>query len=226
MRQSLLRSFPRKDSISSELDNIFSELGMSETEQNQDVETEIEETVAESEETETEEVSIEDKLAEAQAKADDNWDQLVRTRAEMENIRRRSERELVNAHKYALEKFAQELLPVIDSMEMGVTAAQDENADVGKLREGIEMTLKMFEAAIEKFGIKGVHPHGEVFNPEHHQAMTMIDSPEHEPNTVIDVMQKGYLLNERLVRPAMVVVSSAKSGDSSDTSSSDSDEKK
>ena len=198
---------------------------MSKTEQNQDVETETEDTSIESEAaesteseadaTESEEVTVEflqTKLAEAEAKAEENWDQLVRSRAEMENIRRRSERELANAHKYALEKFAQELLPVIDSMEMGVVAAMDENADVTKLREGTEMTLKMFETAIEKFGIKGVHPHGEAFNPEHHQAMTMIDSPEHEPNTIIDVMQKGYLLNERLVRPAMVVVSSANSG--------------
>ena len=198
---------------------------MSETEQNQEVETDIDETVMESAtEAETEENTVEAleaKLAEAQAKADENWDQLVRTKAEMENIRRRSERELSNAHKYALEKFAQELLPVIDSMEMGVAAAMDESADVGKLREGTEMTLKMFETAIEKFGIKSVHPHGEAFNPDHHQAMTMIDSAEHEPNMIIDVMQKGYLLNERLVRPAMVVVSSAKSG-----ADSDSDEKK
>ena len=200
---------------------------MSETEQNQDVETEIDETAVESEtiesSTETEESSIEAleaKLAEAEAKAEENWDQLVRTKAEMENIRRRTERDLANAHKFALEKFAQELLPVIDSMEMGVAAAQDESADVSKLREGMEMTLKMFETAVEKFGIKGVHPHGEAFNPEHHQAMTMIDSTEHEPNTIIDVMQKGYLLNERLVRPAMVVVSSANSG-----ANADSDEK-
>ena len=192
---------------------------MSETEQNQEIESEFEEgsvetEVTESEATESEEVTIESlkkKLEEAEAKAAENLDQLVRTRAEMENIRRRSERELANAHKYALEKFAQELLPVIDSMEMGVAAASDENADVSKLREGTEMTLKMFEAAIEKFGIKGVHPKGETFNPDHHQAMSMIDSTEHEPNTIIDVMQKGYLLNERLVRPAMVVVSSANS---------------
>ncbi len=204
---------------------------MSKTEQNQDAETEIEASSTESAEsesttaeTENEELTVESlqaKLAEAEAKADDNWDQLVRSRAEMENIRRRSERDLVNAHKYALEKFAQELLPVIDSMEMGVAAAMDENADVSKLREGTEMTLKMFETAIEKFGIKGVHPKGEAFNPEHHQAMTMIDSAEHEPNMIIDVMQKGYLLNERLVRPAMVVVSSANSG-----ADSESDEKK
>lgn len=197
---------------------------MSETEQNQEVEMETdasaESTSSESDTVETEENTVEAleaKLAEAQAKADENWDQLVRTKAEMENIRRRSERDLANAHKFALEKFAQELLPVIDSMEMGVAAAQDENTDVSKLREGTEMTLKMFETAIEKFGIKGVHPHGESFNPDHHQAMSMIDSAEHEPNTVIDVMQKGYLLNERLVRPAMVVVSSANSG--SDSSS-------
>ena len=194
---------------------------MSETEQNQDVEVDeaVEgelETAAELEEgaveTEAEENSLEKQLEDAKAQAADNLDQLMRTKAEMENIRRRSEKDVTNARKYALEKFAQELLPVIDSMEMGLAAAQDENADVTKLREGTEMTLKMFETAIEKFGIKGVHPHGEAFNPEHHQAMTMIDSPEHEPNIIIDVMQKGYLLNERLVRPAMVVVSSANSG--------------
>ena len=199
---------------------------MSETEQNQEVETEVEASSTETEtsaDTGTEEMTVEAlqaKLAEAEAKAEENWDQLVRSRAEMDNLRRRTERDLANAHKFALEKFAQELLPVIDSMEMGVAAATDENADVSKLREGTEMTLKMFETAIEKFGIKGVHPHGETFNPDHHQAMTMIDSPAHEPNTIIDVMQKGYLLNERLVRPAMVVVASTNSG--ADT---DSDEK-
>ena len=191
---------------------------MSESEQNQEVAEEasaeiIEETGAETEQQEQSEVDIlKAELAEAQSKAEENWDQLVRMKAEMENVRRRTERDLENAHKYALEKFAQELLPVIDSLEMGVAAAQDENADVAKLREGTEMTLKMFETAIEKFGIKSVHPEGENFNPEHHQAMSMIDSPEHDPNTVINVMQKGYLLNERLVRPAMVVVSSNNSG--------------
>lgn len=197
---------------------------MSKTEQNQDVGAEIEENSAEEVTAETEELTteqaLEAKLAEAEAKAADNLDQLMRARAEMENIRRRSERDLANAHKFALEKFAQELLPVIDSMEMGVAAAQDESADVSKLREGTEMTLKMFETAVEKFGIKSVHPHGEPFNPDHHQAMTMIDSPEHAPNTIIDVMQKGYLLNDRLVRPAMVVVSSANSGNGANSETS------
>jgi len=190
---------------------------MSETDKNQEVEMETDVETEASTEAEVTEKDIETQLAEAQAKADENWDQLIRARAEMDNIRRRSERDLANAHKFALEKFAQELLPVIDSMEMGVAAAMDENADVSKLREGTEMTLKMFETAIDKFGIKGVHPKGETFNPDHHQAMTMIDSAEHEPNTVIDVMQKGYLLNDRLVRPAMVVVSSNNSGKNEDS---------
>jgi molecular chaperone GrpE len=191
---------------------------MSDTELNQDEVMETEETTNESGSTDTPDNEVSEldelkaKLAAAEAKADENWDLLVRTKAEMDNTRRRTERELENAHKYALEKFAQELLPVIDSLEMGVAAASDENTDIHKIREGTEMTLKMFETAIDKFGIKSVHPEGETFNPEHHQAMTMIDSPDHAPNTVINVMQKGYLLNERLVRPAMVVVSSANSG--------------
>ena len=160
----------------------------------------------------SQEDSLEAKLAEAEKQAAEYKDQALRTMAEMENLRRRTERDLENAHKYALEKFANELLPVLDSLEMGVVAAQDDGVDVAKLREGTEMTLKLFETAINKFGIQGVHPHGEAFNPDHHQAISMIDSPAHEPNTVIDVMQKGYLLNERLVRPAMVVVASANSG--------------
>ena len=155
---------------------------------------------------------LEARLAEAEKQVTEYKEQALRTLADMENLRRRTDRDLENAHKYALEKFAQELLPVIDSLEMGVAAAQDENTDVAKLREGTDLTLKMFESTIDKFGIKSVHPHGEAFNPEHHQAMTMIDSPDHAPNTIIDVMQKGYLLNERLVRPAMVVVASANSG--------------
>ncbi|MDX1812644.1 MAG: nucleotide exchange factor GrpE [Gammaproteobacteria bacterium] len=191
---------------------------MSKTEVDQDVESEEMAAEATDAETETEAVSeveeLKAKLAAAEAKAEENWDTVVRTKAEIENIRRRTERELENAHKYALEKFASELLPVIDSLEMGVLAASDENTDVAKIREGTEMTLKMFESVIDKFGIKSVHPEGQAFNPEHHQAMSMIDSAEHEPNTVINVMQKGYLLNERLVRPAMVVVASANSGNS------------
>ena len=94
---------------------------------------------------------LEAKLAEAEKQAADSKDQALRTLADMENLRRRTDRDLENAHKYALEKFAQELLPVLDSLEMGVAAAQDENADVAKLREGTELTLKMFESTIDKF---------------------------------------------------------------------------
>ena len=150
---------------------------------------------------------LQQQLAEAEAKAKEHWDQLLRVKAEQENLRRRHEREVQNAHKYALERFAQELLPVIDSLELGAEAAAGEGATMEKVREGTELTLKMLLSTIEKFGIQAVHPEGAPFNPEYHQAMSMLESPEHAANTVMNVMQKGYTLNERLIRPAMVVVS-------------------
>ncbi len=150
---------------------------------------------------------LQQQLEEAEAKAKENWDQLLRVKAEQENLRRRHEREVENAHKYALERFVQDLLPVIDSLEMGAEAAASEGATLEKVREGTELTLKMLLSTIEKFGIQAVHPEGEPFNPEYHQAMSMLESPEHAANTVMNVMQKGYTLNERLIRPAMVVVS-------------------
>jgi len=159
-----------------------------------------------------EDLSIEElqqKLAEAEARAGEYREQLLRAVAEQENLQRRHVREVENAHKYALEHFAQELLPVIDSLEMGVEAANTKGASVEKLREGTELTLKMLLAAMEKFGIAAIHPEGEPFDPELHQAMSLLESPEHAPNTVMNVMQKGYTLNERLIRPAMVVVSKA-----------------
>ena len=150
---------------------------------------------------------LQQQLAEAEAKAKEHWDQLLRVKAEQENLRRRHEREVENAHKYALERFAQDLLPVIDSLEMGAEAAASEGATLVKVREGTELTLKMLLSTMERFGIQAVHPEGEPFNPEYHQAMSMLESPEHAANTVMNVMQKGYTLNERLIRPAMVVVS-------------------
>ena len=152
---------------------------------------------------------LEKRLEAAEAKAKNAEDKVLRAHAEMENIRRRSERELENAHKYGMEKFATELLPVFDSLELGLIAANKEEADLAKVAEGTELTLKMFSAAFDKFGINQLHPIGEAFNPEFHQAMTMIEHPEKDPNTVIDVMQKGYTINDRLIRPAMVVVSKA-----------------
>jgi molecular chaperone GrpE len=164
------------------------------------------EQVAENETTASDE-HLQQQLAEAEAKAKEHWDQLLRVKAEQENLRRRHEREVENAHKYALERFAQDLLPVIDSLEMGAEAAAGEGATLEKVREGTELTLKMLLSTMEKFGIQAVHPEGEAFNPEYHQAMSMLESPEHAANTVMNVMQKGYTLNERLIRPAMVVVS-------------------
>ncbi len=156
--------------------------------------------------------TLQAELDEALRKAEEEHDALLRARADIENMRRRHEQELEKARKYALERFAQALLPVVDSLEMGVAAAQTENATLDKVREGTELTLKMLQGVLEKFGIEAVHPHGEPFNPELHQAMSTQESDEHAPNTVMNVMQKGYTLNERLIRPAMVVVSKPASG--------------
>ena len=153
------------------------------------------------------------KLTEAEAQAQENWDKLLRANAELDNLRRRNERDLENAHKYALERFAQELLAVRDSLEMGVAAAEQEEASVEKIKEGTELTLRMLESAMEKFNIQPIDPQDEPFNPELHQAMSMVESPDKDPNTVINVMQKGYLLNDRLIRPAMVIVSRAPAAD-------------
>ncbi len=149
------------------------------------------------------------KLKEAQDKVSDYWDQVMRARAELENMRRRMERDVERAHKYALDGFAQELLGVVDSLELGLAAAQEESASVEKLKEGKELTLKLLKNTLEKFNIKEVDPKGQPFNPEQHQAMTMQESSEQAPNTVLLVLQKGYLLNDRLIRPARVIVAKA-----------------
>lgn len=148
-------------------------------------------------------------LTDARSKADEHWEQCLRLQAELENLRKRSERDLVQAHKFALEKFAAELLPVRDSLEMGVAAAAEESASVEHLREGSELTLKMLTSAFEKFNVKEINPLKEKFNPEYHEAMSMQERADVEPNTVVTVVQKGYLLNDRLIRPAMVIVSRA-----------------
>ena len=148
-------------------------------------------------------------LEDARSKADENWNQCLRLQAELENLRKRSERDLANAHKYALERFALELLPVRDSLEMGLSAASAGEVDPEKLKEGVELTLQLLTGALDKFAIREIDPQGERFNPEFHQAMSMQERADVEPNTVVTVVQKGYLLNDRLLRPAMVIVSSA-----------------
>lgn len=169
-----------------------------------------EEPVEETSEAQAEEQEdIQSLLEDARNKADDHWNQCLRLQAELDNTRRRAEQDVSKARKFALEKFAQELLPVKDSLEMGLAAAAGDDEALAKLREGTELTLKMLSGVLEKHGINEVDPLHQAFNPEWHQAMSMQESAEHEPNTVLAVMQKGYLLNERLVRPAMVVVSKA-----------------
>ncbi|MBU2572018.1 MAG: nucleotide exchange factor GrpE [Gammaproteobacteria bacterium] len=159
-----------------------------------------------------EKVDIEElskKLEEAEQKATENWDKVLRIQAEMENLKRRTQKDLENAHKFALENFAKELLTVVDSLELGLQAAIGDSPEVQKFREGSELTLKQFEAVFSKFNIEVVNPLGQPFDPELHQAMAMQPSADAEPNSVINVFQKGYVLNGRLLRPAMVVVAKA-----------------
>jgi len=148
--------------------------------------------------------SLQQQLEEAQQKADENWEIALRAQAETDNVRKRAVKDLENAHKYSIEKLVNEFLPVKDSLELGINAA--DQADVKSLVEGMDLTLKAFSNALEKCGVEEIDPVGEKFNPEFHQAMTMIESPDVESGAVIEVMQKGYLLNDRLIRPAMVVV--------------------
>lgn len=148
-------------------------------------------------------------LEQAQAKADEHYQQLVRTHAELDNLKKRHARDLENAHKFALDKFVADLLGVWDSLELGHSAALDESADVAKLREGTELTLKMLIDVMARFGVEQIDPIGQPFNPEFHQAMSIQPRADVEPNTVVAVVQKGYTLNRRLVRPAMVMVSQA-----------------
>lgn len=154
------------------------------------------------------EQDVSEELAQAKAEATENWEKVLRLQAEMENLRRRSAQDVEKAHKFALDKFVNDLLPVKDSLEMGIDAGKaTELAEVEKILEGVELTLKMLEDVLGKHGVETVNPEGEKFDPQHHQAMSIQDSDEHDPNTVMTVMQKGYKLNDRLVRPAMVVVS-------------------
>lgn len=144
-------------------------------------------------------------LEEATGVAEKSRDDVLRIRAEMDNLRKRQSRELENAHKYALDKIALELLPVRDTLEMGVAAAETE-ADLSKIVEGTSLTLKMLTQALGKFNVVEVDPAGDKFDPDLHQAISVQEGTDKPANTVLNVMQKGYTLNERLLRPAMVVI--------------------
>ncbi|MCE8017466.1 nucleotide exchange factor GrpE [Halomonas sp. MCCC 1A17488] len=143
---------------------------------------------------------LEQSLAEAK-------DQALRAAAEAQNVRRRAEQEAEKARKFALERFVKELLPVVDSLEKALEAMGDDASEAH--REGVAMTLKMQQDVLAKFGVERLDPAGEPFDPQYHEAMAMVPNPELEPNSVMEVVQKGYTLNGRLVRPAMVVVSQA-----------------
>ncbi len=147
-------------------------------------------------------------LAAEKARADENWDRYLRTAAEIENVRKRAERDLENARKFAIERFATELLAVRDSLELGLAAAE-ESAAPESLLEGTRTTLKQLTGVMERFGMAEVDPEGEPFDPELHEAMTTQPSADVEPGTVLVVYQKGYTLNGRLLRPARVVVAAA-----------------
>ena len=143
-------------------------------------------------------------LAAAEAKAAENWDRYLRSVAEAENVRKRASRDVEQARKFAVERFAGDLLAVADSLAMGLETGAD--ADAERLREGTEATLKLLNQVFERFGITMLDPHGEAFDPEFHEAMIMQPSADAEPGSVLAVIQRGYSLNGRLLRPARVVV--------------------
>ena len=151
-------------------------------------------------------------IVELNGKLAEQSDSVLRAQAEVQNMRRRAERDVENAHKFALDKFSSDLLPVIDSLERATEAADNLDSEAVKaMKDGVELTLKMFVEALKKHGVEQVDPMGQPFDPEFHQAMSMVPNPDMEPNSVMAVMQKGYFLKGRLVRPAMVVLSKAAS---------------
>jgi len=158
-----------------------------------------------------EDTDIDDLVKEAvEAALAEQKDTVLRAQAEVQNMRRRCEADVEKAHKFALEKFSTELLTVIDNLERALESAPDTEADnIRAIREGVELTLKGFLETCEKFNIRQIDSEGEPFDPQMHQAMSMVPNPDVEPNTVVAVVQKGYLLNDRVIRPAMVMVSKA-----------------
>lgn len=152
-------------------------------------------------------VDIQAELDAANARADENWEKVLLAKADVENIRRRTQKDVEKAHRFSVEKFAKDMLPVVDSLEMGLAAADEASGDVKAIKEGMELTYKQLLDSLTKSGVDQINPEGDVFNSELHQAISMVPSSDHEPNTVMQVFQKGYSLNGRLLRPAMVIVS-------------------
>jgi molecular chaperone GrpE len=151
-----------------------------------------------------------EQLAGALQRAEQYRDQALRTQADMENLRRRTEKEIQDARKFALERFSKDLLVVLDSLELGIQAAVGDAPEVAKHREGSELTLKQFLSVLEKYNVRRIEAQGQKFDPNLHQAITMEPTDEVEPNTVTKVFQQGYTINDRLLRPAMVVIAQKK----------------
>lgn len=147
---------------------------------------------------------LEEKLTLAEQKAHENWEKSVRAMAELDNVRRRAEREISNAHRYGVEKLINGLLPVIDSLEQALQLA-DKNPDKA-MHEGLELTMKLFLDALEKYDVSQIDPLGKPFDPQQHEAMSIQESTHDAPNTVLAVFQKGYMLSDRVIRPARVIV--------------------
>ncbi len=166
----------------------------------------VEDKNIEASEQDNQKTDLQTQLEEAQQSAKDNWDKVLRAQAEMENLKRRNAKDLENAHKFALDGFVKALLEVKDSLAMGLKTANEEKATIEHIIEGLEMTDKVFLSTMEKFGVEVINPTDEAFNPEFHEAVTMVPMPDKESNSVLEVVQIGFTLNGRLVRPAMVVV--------------------
>ena len=149
-------------------------------------------------------IALEEKLTLAEQQVHENWEKSVRALAELDNIRRRAERDVAHAHRYSLEKFGEALLPVVDSLEQALQLADKE--DDASMKEGLELTMKLFVDVLDKFGMKQLDPMGDVFDPQQHEAMAMQESADLAANTVMMVFQKGYKLNDRVIRPARVIV--------------------
>ena len=167
------------------------------------------ENISELEQPETHEAQSENPIEELQKKINTLGEQLLREQAEMQNVRRRAQRDIESAHKYALEKFSGELLSVVDNLERAIDAIDESNESQKSVAEGLELTLKTFIEVLAKYNVEAVEPVGQPFDADLHQAVSTVPNKDVEPNTVINVFQKGYTLNGRLIRPAMVVVSTA-----------------
>ncbi|WP_432823214.1 nucleotide exchange factor GrpE [Trichloromonas sp.] len=155
------------------------------------------------------EPSLEEQLAASRAESQKNWDLYLRERADLENFRRRAQREKEELSRFANENIIKEIVPVVDNLERAVAHARQESGDTEGLLQGVEMTLSMFAKALDKFGVTPFNSVGEPFDPSRHEAMGLVESTEHAPNTVVHEMQKGYLLSSRLLRPALVMLAKA-----------------